>query len=310
MDLEAELGDLTARQHGVVSLDQAVRVGADWNARNRLIDSGRWAWVTPQVLKNLAAPLSRGTDLMTAVLDEGEGSAVSHKPAAAWWRLPGFSLHPVTVATTRRHRRREAGWDRHVVRSLPARWLTVLDGIPIVRPELLMMQLCATVHPDRAERALDNAWRMRLLSWRSLRAFLADHAARGRNGIALLRSLVDTRGPDHRPADSGLEGRVQRLLADAGLAFRRQVDLGDGDRWLARCDFLAVDRPLVLEVQSQMYHSALLDVEHDTARRSALAAAGFTVVEVTDHEVWTSPQVVIERVRAAHRSTRPRASSG
>jgi very-short-patch-repair endonuclease len=310
MRAETELGDLAARQHGVVSLDQAARSGADWNARERMVRSGRWAWVTPQVLKNVAAPPSRGSGLMTAVLDEGEGSAVSHKPAAAWWRVPGFSLHPVTVATTRRHRRREASWVRHVVRSLPGRWLTVLDGIPIVRPELLMMQLCATVHPDRAERALDNAWRMRLVSSDSLRAFLADHAARGRNGIALLRSLVDARGASHRPVDSGLEGRVQRLLSDAGLTFRRQVDLGNGDGWLARCDFLAADRPLVLEVQSEMYHSALLDVEHDTARRNALVAAGFTVVEITDHDVWTSPQVVVERVRAAYRDTPRRASSG
>jgi very-short-patch-repair endonuclease len=307
MGIEAEMAALAVRQHGVVGIDQARSLGADFNVRERLVASGRWAWVTDRVLLSRSAPRSRGRDLVVAVLDEGsDETAVSHKPAAAWWRVPGFSIHPVTVATTQRARHRDSTWERHVVRSLPDRWCTVLDGVRIVRPELLIMQLCATVHPDRAERALDNAWRMRLLSARSLAAFLGDHAARGRNGIALLRTLVDARGPDYRPPDSGLEGRVEQILEGAGMAFRRQVDLGDGDNWIGRCDFVAADRPLVLEVQSAMYHSALLDATHDAARRAALMEAGFQLVEVTDAEVWNAPQLVRARVQAAYRATPPR----
>ena len=302
MDGEIELARLASRQHGVVSVEQAAALGLDWNCRLRLTGSGRWREVTPRVLESAAAGVSRGRPLAIATLHEGPRADVSHLTAAWWWRLPGFSMKPLTVCTTDRNPGEAMFWDRHVVRSIPGHWRTVLDGIPIVRPELLLMQLCATVHPDRAARAMDNAWRMRLVSGRSLIRFLADHAARGRNGIALMRQLVDARGPDYRPPDSGLEGRVTSILANAGMTFRRQVHLGDDDRWLGRSDFVADDAPLILEVQSEMYHSALLDVEHDRLRRERLEQAGFAFVEVTDVEVWTRPDVVVTRVRAALRS--------
>ena len=55
----------------------------------------------------------------------------------------------------------------------------------------------------------------------------------------------------------------------------------------------------MIEVQSEKYHSALLDVSADAVRRASLEASGFTVVEVTDTELWTRPHVAVERVRAA-----------
>jgi very-short-patch-repair endonuclease len=303
MDGEIELARLASRQHGVVSIAQAGELGIEWKDRQRLVESGRWVQLTDRVLGSMAAAPSRGRPLAVAVLHEGSDATVSHLAAAGWWRVPGFSLTPASIVTTARHVGGPMPWLRHVVRSLPDRWRTVLDGIPIVRPELLLMQLCATVHPDRAARALDNAWRMRLVSGRSLTCFLADHAARGRNGIALLRRLVDERGPDYRPPESGLESRVVQILREGGLRFRRQVDLGDEDQWIGRCDFVAESAPVVLEVQSELYHSALLDVARDEARRARLEAAGFTVVEVTDVEVWTRPTVVVSRVRKALRRT-------
>ena len=93
----------------------------------------------------------------------------------------------------------------HRVRLLPSSWVTVHESIPIVRPELCVLQLCATEHPKRAERALDNFWRLRLLSGPSLIAFIAQLGKRGRNGTALMRQLVDERGPDYIPPSSNLD---------------------------------------------------------------------------------------------------------
>ena len=97
---------------------------------------------------------------------------------------------------------------------------------------------------------------------------------------------------------------MAQILADAGLgAWRRQVDLG-GERWCGRVDLLAEDLPLVVEVNSEAHHSALTDVAADAERRVRLEAAGFTVVEVWDVEVWHAPGVVVERVRSARRTVR------
>jgi very-short-patch-repair endonuclease len=88
----------------------------------------------------------------------------------------------------------------------------------------------------------------------------------------------------------------------AGLGtWRRQVNLGGG-RWCGRVDFKHEFRPLVLEVQSERYHAALIDREHDARRRAALEAAGFTVVEIWDIEIWHHRDIVEDRVAAALRN--------
>jgi very-short-patch-repair endonuclease len=175
-------------------------------------------------------------------------------------------------------------------------WTTVLDGIPIVRPELLILHLCATEHPARAERALDNAWSMRLLSGRSLIACVAQVGASGRNGTALLRELIERRGENYIPPASNLERRAIDVLEPLGVEFRRQVDLG-GDHWDGRVDLVADRAPVIVEVQSERFHTALLDRESDAIRRAHLESDGYVVVEVTDVEVWTRPNEVRSRVR-------------
>jgi very-short-patch-repair endonuclease len=155
---------------------------------------------------------------------------------------------------------------------------------------------------------LDNAWNLRLLSGRSLLALLDEYGKRGRDGTAVLRELVEARGMDYTPPASNLESRVQDLLGRVGLDLRRQVDSG-GDDWSGRVDFRDHVLPLILEVQSERYHSALLDVEADERRRDQLRADGFEVVEVTDVEVWADGDLVVERVRRARRRLLARRAS-
>ena len=174
----------------------------------------------------------------------------------------------------------------------------MLDGVPVVRPELMILHLAAFEHPDRVGRALDNAWNKRLLSGRSLIALLADYGARGRNGTALLRELVDQRGPDYIPPASNIESRVRHILARGGIHLRLQVDSG-GEDWTGRVDLRDTDTPLIIEVQSEQYHSALLDREADAVRRAKLKDDGFEVVEVWDTQVWSDPAEVVARVRLA-----------
>ena len=72
-----------------------------------------------------------------------------------------------------------------------------------------------------------------------------------------------------------------QLFREAGVDMRRQVDSG-GDLWVGRVDFCHAELPLVVEIQSEAYHSALLDRRSDAARVAALAAAGFDHYEVSN----------------------------
>jgi very-short-patch-repair endonuclease len=252
------------------------------------------------VLHHKGAPRSKHYFVMRAVLDAGPGAVLSYTPAVAWWGLPGYDLRHLHTTRPRGITSSPAAFAQlHEVKMLRPQDVTVLDGIPIVRPERAILELCASVHPERAARALDAAWSRRLLSGRSCRVFLDAMAASGRNGIVVLRQLLETRGDDYVPPASNLEGRARDILAGAGLGeWRRQVDTG-GETWTGRVDFRHAVLPAIIEVQSERYHKALTDTADDERRLKQLKADGFAVAEVWDTEVWLHKEVVLAKARAA-----------
>jgi len=87
-----------------------------------------------------------------------------------------------------------------------------------------------------------------------------------------------------------------QLFEAAMIPMRRQVDVG-AEHWTGRVDFLHAHHPVVVEIQSERYHEALVDDIADARRRTQLEADGFEVVELTDDDVWTRPWLVAERTR-------------
>ena len=293
---------IAADHHGVVSTTMLRAAGAPKHATHRLFDHPRWEVVTDEVIRSIGSPPTTQQRVVAAVLDAGPASAVSHLSAANRWGRSGCRLFPVHVVRERITQRRPRLAVPHRVRSLPEGLVTELDGVPIVRPELCAMQLFAVCSPERAERLVEAMRSDRLLSGPSLIRFVEEYGARGRNGVGRLRTYVEARGPGYIPPASGVEARFMQLMRDAGLEFRRQVDLG-GEHWTGRVDFLHEVDPLVIEVQSERYHSALVDREADRQRLEALRANGFEVLEVTDTLIWSDPAEVIRRVTTALRQS-------
>jgi very-short-patch-repair endonuclease len=56
---------------------------------------------------------------------------------------------------------------------------------------------------------------------------------------------------------------------------------------------------VVVEVQSAIFHSSLTDQRRDRERFERLRRAGWSVVEISDDEVWNFPDRVVEKVRRA-----------
>jgi len=302
MKMPDELRLLMEQQHGLALASQVQAAGMTRSARRHAVASGQLDQVSARVLRIPGAPRTDRQRVLAGVLDCGPGAAASGPTGCALWGLPGHLMVPPHVARPAgRSGRRSDLANIHHVAGLAARHLTAIDGIPCVRPEVVVLHLCATAYPERAASALDNLWRRRLVSGRSLRATLDDLAASGRNGVTVMRELLDQRGHDYVPPASNLERRFETVLERAGEpTMRRQVDSGD-DRWVGRVDFRDRHRPLIVEVQSETFHSALVDRQHDARRRSALEAAGFEVVEVTDEQVWYRPEAVLSAVREARR---------
>ena len=130
---------------------------------------------------------------------------------------------------------------------------------------------------------------------RALHRMLPELAERGRTGITLMRELLANRPMGYIAPASGLEDRVIRLLDDAGIKTKRQVDVG-GDDWIGRTDLLVVGTNVVIEVDSARFHTSLLDRKRDERRDEELRAAGFAPVRVTEEDVWHAPEKVVRTV--------------
>jgi very-short-patch-repair endonuclease len=295
--------EIAERQHGLALVDTARTAGVTREALRHAVRQGDAEQVTSRVLRLPGTPRTGHQRVLTAVLDASPGAFACGHTAASLWGIPSYPLSRVHVTRSRGMTgRRTRLAVLHEVKTLLPRHVTVLDAIPIVRPERLALELCASEQPLRAARAVDDMWRRRLLSGRSLRRFVDDVSVHGRPGLRVLRALLDERGDDYVPPASNLESRFTAVIARAGLPeMRRQVDSG-GDVWVGRVDFRDTRQPLIVEIQSERYHTALTDRHADRARLAALRDAGFEVVEVTENQVWHRPDEVVRLIEDARRS--------
>jgi very-short-patch-repair endonuclease len=299
VDLDGRLRELARRQHGVVSRRQAAAAGCSRaHLGQRLISD--WELVTPRVLRLVGTTETFEQRCMAGVLDAGHEAVVQGPAAARIWGLPGFDREEVEV--TRRRRRARRSTDpvpAHEPRSLPPHHRTVHRGVPVTTVERTVFDLMSAVRPGRAERALDNALARRLTTLRALRAVGKELCRKGRTGSALYRRLLAERGVDFRPLESGLEATFLVLVKAAGLPEpERQVDLGGSDGWIGRVDFYVRAALLILEVDSEWFHSAVLDVAADARRDGAFEAAGFEVLRITEDEIRNRPSAAVSRLRA------------
>jgi hypothetical protein len=312
------MNDLAERQHGLVARWQlsADLVGREaWRHRST---GPHWEPCSPLVLRRRGAPVSRRQAFLAAVLDCGPGAFLSHRSAAELWGLPGPRAGVVEVMVARNGRQPVSTLATvHRPRLLPDPFAAELDAIPVVRPALLVLQMAVRSSEEALRRLVDGLWSRRLLSGPSLQQELAPVLGRGRPGSGAIRRLLRELPVDYVPPASGLEGRFLSVVDAAGIGgLRRQVDLGDGERWCGRVDFVDVELPLVVEIDSERYHSALSDRRADASRQERLEQAGFVVRRITDHQVWHRPVEVVDVVRrgrrdaarlAATRSLRPSA---
>jgi very-short-patch-repair endonuclease len=298
MPLPPAVFALAERQHGSVSGPQLHDLGVTRSVIVNMLRSGQWIRITPMVLRRRGARPSRGQRVIEAVLDAGADSALSHRSAAAWWRLRGFWLRDLEVTRLRSTNSIPARLPRviHEPRAFPSHHRTVLDGVPVVVPSRIPFEM-AGAYPWLTEKALDRAWTANLLSYRSMTAMLDDLSARGRKGIGLVRELLAVRGPDYRPNDTNLEDRFQELAREAGFHdLVRQRNLLDRE-WLGRVDFVDERRKLVIEVDSAFCHGALIDEAEDERRTTELRSAGYRVERFTDSEVWFDPGTTVARLK-------------
>ena len=234
--------------------------------------------------------------------------ALSHRSSAAWWGLPGFDLEPLHVV-----RLRPGSSDRsplavlHRPVKLHAHHVTRWRSVTLTTPARTLFDLAGTAHPKLVERTYETMWSRGLITPPLMDRMLEELRGRGRPGIQLMRRLIDDRRHLTQPTGSRLERRFEVLNERAGIPpLRRQINVGDADGWVGRMDFVGETRALVVEVDSEMHHAALLDTRRDESLTARLEDAGWHVLRVREDDLWNRSTSVVDRLQRAWWNAPPR----
>jgi hypothetical protein len=286
--------DRLARQHGVISREQALAEGMTPRQVTGAVDSGAWQRVHRGVFHLRGSPMTPHALLLAACL--ATGGRASHQSAAWLWGLVPHPPPRPTVSV------RPSAWARHpgiVVHRMvdlrpgsAATWV----GIPCTGPARTAVDLAGVVDRPCLDRAIDVGLAQRRFTLVDLARELARRSRRGRPGVGVLRQALHERGYTGAPHPSVLESRVLRLLAGGGVrpsGVERKV-LGADGRY--RLDITLADR-VAMEVDGYAFHADPVAMARDHRRRNDLARQGWTVLVFTWLDVTRDGDRVLRVVR-------------
>jgi very-short-patch-repair endonuclease len=233
---------------------------------------------------------------MAACLWAGGDAVLSFRAAGTLWQLDGVERGPIEVTVPRATGLCSPGVVVHRCTALPRHDRRSVEDIPVTSPERTLVDLAGVIEGHSLELALEDALRRGLTTPLRVQRGLQALGGRGRPGAGALRRLLDVR--QDRPAESGLEVKLERFLRERGLDrfFVRQYEVWDGER-RRRLDWAAPDHMVALEADSWRHHSGRAAWSADRARNDRLEGLGWRFVSVTDHCLTVESDLLDTRVR-------------
>ena len=298
------LAELAARQHGVVARSQLLARGVSARAIERRLESGHLHVLFRGAYAVGSTNVSQQGRWLAAVLSAGEEAALSHRSAAALWRLARIPDAPIEVIVSSGSRARRSGLIIHRSTCSTSSDLTVNDGIPVTTVERTLVDLATRVTPRQVEEAFYRAESRGLCDRGVLSRCLA--VAGTRRGSGVLRGLLADRALPLADANPGLERRFLRFCQARGLPIPA-VNAPLGDHTV---DCLWRERRLVVELDSWEFHRDRDSFEADRRRDGWLQSAGYRIVRVTDRRMRRAGDELEAELRAllglARRGSLPR----
>jgi hypothetical protein len=221
---------------------------------------------------------------MAAVLASGDGAALSHRSAAALWRI-GTEDRGIDVTLRRRGRVHRRGLKTRNRPSLPARDFTRRLNIPVTTPIRTLIDLATVLDDNPMERAVNQADVHDLVDPETLREALVPRT--GQPGVKRLASLLDRH--TFRLSDSELEIYFRPLAVRAGLP------VPETKAWVLgfEVDFHFPSLGLVVETDGLRYHRTPAQQARAVERDQTHVAAGLRVLRFTHWQIAYEPDYVV-----------------
>ena len=288
--------EVAARQHGVVTRQQAVSSGMTRRMIEAAIRDKRLLMFNPGAYVLGGTPITWFTKIASASLGAGKGSAASHRSAAALLGLDGFKPGVLELTSPRQLR-----WEGVVTheRPLPPRDVRPINGIPATTPTRTLLDLGAVVNLNQLLAALDSS----LLTGKTSVSYLErrlDGNGRCPKGAGPLRRLLELRRRGQPPTESELERmydrRVTRRFRLPTPEFQFRVPYDDSS---FRIDFAYPSILLGVEVLGANPHLMTSTWQRDWNRHNLLVGLGWELLYYTWPDVVYRPAEVAHGVRSA-----------
>jgi hypothetical protein len=297
LDALAALSRLAADQHGTFTTTQALELGVSRHQLQWAVHRQICVPVHRGVHRFVATPLTWHGRLVAAAL--AGRAVVSHRAAAALWQLSGFAPGPVEVTRRRGKHFRPPDVVSHESRDLHLAAVVQLDGVPTTGIARTLVDLGQVVRTGRVEEAVDDAIRRRLLTVDDLWACVIDHSRRGRDGVGVMRAILEERTPVGS-VDSRFERLFLRSLGATAIpAPIVQHEVYDARGFVARVDLAWPSSKVAVELDGKAFHLNAAAFEDDARKRNRLRLDGWIVLVITWKMFTEQPFRVWQDIRQA-----------
>jgi len=271
------------RQHGLITVAQAITSGLTEDQVRDLYRRGVWAMEREGVYAPAGAPPTAERAILAAVLAADGPAWASHETAGWLWPLKGV-LQPDEIELLRplgRHVRLD-GVRGHRSGALFTADLTTTRRIPVTTPERTVVELSGRLTAAQLGRLVDDGLRRRLLTLDRLRRCAARlDTAPGRR-LSVVHAVLSERLPGYDPGDSDLETRVLRTIVSAGFPPPVQQHRVRIRGKTYKLDLAYPDRLTGFDIDSWAYHRFRSPFTDDRTRRNILELAGWQIYQFTD----------------------------
>jgi very-short-patch-repair endonuclease len=289
---DGRVAQIMRQQWGLVTARQAAAAGMSESMLRRRVRTGSLLRIGKGVYALAGAPACWERQALAACLAAGQGALISHRTAAAAWKLdlPVPDHVELSVPYGRGVRTQHEGVVVHRVRRLEALDCTRIGRLPATSLPRTVVDLAATLEPAVLAKVVDDALCRRLVAPDRLERTVSRLLA-GRGPS--LSGLRDVLAPwlEGAALDSAAEGVFRRAIAAAGLpAPQVQHHPGTGR---IRVDFAWPAQMVALEVDGYRWHAGPGAHARDSHRANVLASRGWTVLRATPRELEQSAGTVI-----------------
>jgi Transcriptional regulator, AbiEi antitoxin/Protein of unknown function (DUF559) len=284
---EAAAAELASRQHGVVSVTQLRALGFPYSTIHDRALTGRLYKIHKGVYAVGRPDLPPKGRWMAAVLACGPGAVLSHASAAALHGIRPSAATRIDVTVPRPYMPSRPGIRGHRRTALTAPDLTEVDGLPVTAVPRTLLDLATILTEPQLERAREQAVLEGVFDLIAISDLL--RRSHGHRGVRRLRCVLAHGDLGSDVPASGLEHRFRELCEGAGLPppeINRDLLLGDSYH---KVDFLWRSQRVVIEVDSDRYHSTGWQRLRDAERDSLLRAHGYRAARVTEEEIEYRP---------------------